>query len=254
MTEAFRLYIASPDADRLERSLTGEAALFVLGGSGHAGRTLADAAVLGPDVMILDSVLSGGDGYHVMENMSRRMAAPPRVLLLERTAGPDCACRPDAVRPYPAHGGMDDLAAWALEAARAPLPALALPWEQARREIADRLLRLLDVPERLKGRAYMCWAVAAGICAPQLARAFSRGLYPLAARAFDTTPQAVERAIRTAVEYTWLHGDLAAIQGMFGLSVDAEKGKPTNAECLTMLMEHGRREMQRALDGEKGST
>ena len=48
--------------------------------------------------------------------------------------------------------------------------------------------------------------------------------------------------MRTAVESTWLHGNLEAIQQLFGFSVDADRGKPTNAEFLSMLAEHVRRE------------
>ena len=59
----------------------------------------------------------------------------------------------------------------------------------------------------------------------------------------DVKPQAVEKAIRTAVESTWLSGSLNAIQSLFGYSVDAERGKPTNAEFLAMLSGDARREL-----------
>ena len=53
--------------------------------------------------------------------------------------------------------------------------------------------------------------------------------------------------MRTAAEDTWLRGDWEEIQTLFGLTVDPEKGKPTNAELLSMLAEHARREMRRHL-------
>ena len=98
-----------------------------------------------------------------------------------------------------------------------------------------------------KGGTGKSTAAAALACAPQGAASYSGRLYPWTAAAFGVTPGAVERAIRTAVEDTWLHGDLAAIQALFGFSVDAERGKPTNAEFLSMLAQHIREELARQM-------
>ena len=100
---------------------------------------------------------------------------------------------------------------------------------------------------RLKGRRYIRAAAAALACSPALGASYRERLYPYVAGLYAATPQAVERAIRTAVESTWLHGSLEGIQALFGLSVDAEKGKPTNAEFLAMLAEHIRRELTRQM-------
>ena len=95
---------------------------------------------------------------------------------------------------------------------------------------------------RLKPRA-----AAALACSPAQGDSYRERLYPYVAGQCGTTPQAVEKAIRTAVESAWLQGSLEGIQALFGLSVDAEKGKPTNAEFLAMLAEHIKREIQRTM-------
>ena len=43
--------------------------------------------------------------------------------------------------------------------------------------------------------------------------------------------------MRSAIESAWLHGDLAAQNALMGLSVSAERGKPTNSELLCRLAE-----------------
>ena len=63
-------------------------------------------------------------------------------------------------------------------------------------------------------------------------------LYPLLADQQHTSVTAVERRIRSVIENTWLHGDLKAQGELFGLTVSAERGKPTNAEFLFLLSEH----------------
>jgi two-component system response regulator (stage 0 sporulation protein A) len=47
----------------------------------------------------------------------------------------------------------------------------------------------------------------------------------------------VERAIRHAIEVAWSRGNLDALQRYFGGIVSAEKGRPTNAECIATLAE-----------------
>jgi hypothetical protein len=174
-----------------------------------------------------------------------------RVVYLARTAFTKPAPAPDAVCPYPCENGV--LLETVLKAAEHPLPALALPRAEQRLAIAESLLNRLAVPPRLKGRRYMLIASAALACSPALGASYRERLYPYVAGLCDTTPQAVERAVRTAVESAWLQGSLEGIQALFGLSVDAERGKPTNAEFLAMMAQHIREELARQMR-KQGST
>ena len=121
-----------------------------------------------------------------------------------------------------------------------PLPGLAAASEEKRLAAAETLLDDLGMSTRLLGRRYAAQAAAMSACAPWLLSQMKDGLYPMLAERFAATPAAVERALRTAVESAWLGGNLGAIQRLFGLSVDADRGKPTNAEFLAMLAQHVR--------------
>ena len=241
LNQAWSVYLASPDHERLERQLYG-APDFALSGKGESADAEWDILRLCPDLLILDAALTGMDGLELLERLGREMAAPPRVLFL-------CRVRQEAWAELARKRGADAVCFWpeeeilpfARRAIQAVLPALSGPWEETRSEIAGELLHSLGVGEHLKGKQYMRDAAAMLACAPQLAQSFSRRLYPLLAEKFGVTPAAVERDIRTAVEYTWLKGSLNAIQTLFGFSVDADRGKPTNAEFLSMLAEHTRR-------------
>ena len=243
MLRPLRLYIASLDAARLESVIACDSR-FLIAGSGQGAQAIEEALRLCPDLLVLDSVLSGMDGSSALSLLAR-MPAPPRVVYLTRTALAQPEHAPDEVCPYPCADHL--LLASLSSAACRPLPALAQPWEERRLTIAETLLTRLAVPPRLKGRQYMRIASAALACSPVLGDSYRERLYPYVAGQCGTTPQAVERAIRTAVESAWLNGSLEGIQALFGLSVDAEKGKPTNAEFLAMLAEHIKREIQRAM-------
>ncbi len=241
MLTPWRLYIASPDAERLERALSEDSRFLTVGG-GQDREVVREALRLCPDLLVLDAVLSGIDGGEALSLLSR-MPAPPRVIYLARTAFSTPEPEPDAVCPYPCEDSI--LLNAILAVARRPLPALARQWEEQRLGIAGKLLERLSVPPRLKGRRYMLIAAAALACSPALGASYQERLYPYVAGQCETTPQAVERAIRTAVESAWLHGNLDGIQALFGLSVDADKGKPTNAEFLAMLAQHIREDLAR---------
>lgn len=244
MLTPWRLYIASPDALRLEGIFTGDGRFLTVGG-GQGLRALAEIERLCPELLVLDAVQPGLDGAEALAWLER-MVTPPRVVFLARTAAAGPVPAPDAVCPWPC--GESQLLETAFRTAERPLPALAQGREAGRLAAAEALLHRLGVPEKLKGRRYILLAAAALACAPALGASCRDRLYPYVAAQCDAAPAAVERAIRTAVESTWLQGSLAGVQALFGLSVDAEKGKPTNREFLAMLAEHIRRaESRRSL-------
>ena len=60
-------------------------------------------------------------------------------------------------------------------------------------------------------------------------------IYTAVAQETGHTPAAVERSMRTAIEFTWQHGSIDNIYRIFGNTTDPEKGKPTNACFVATL-------------------
>lgn len=254
--EPFRVYIASPAYLQYEKWLGQDASFLVTESCGDGPQALREIRALPLDVLLLDGALQGMDALALLSALGKELPAPPRVLYLYR--GPDAVWQ-SAAR----ENGADEILSAASapadvlfalrKAAAAPLPRLAKPWEKARLETAERLMGQLQMNPALKGWAYIRFAAACLACAPQLARSFSGSLYPLIGAEYGVSPFSVERAVRTAVENTFLQGSLNGIQALFGLSVDADKGKPTNAEFLSMLAEHVRRETARRMREENAA-
>lgn len=59
-----------------------------------------------------------------------------------------------------------------------------------------------------------------------------KGLYAALAIAHSSTPARVERAIRNAIEVSWLRGSVEAQRRIFGFTVNPNKGTPTNSELI----------------------
>lgn len=66
----------------------------------------------------------------------------------------------------------------------------------------------------------------------------TKELYQRLAKEFNTTPQRVERAIRHSIEACWEYGNLEAMDEIFGYSIKADKGKPTNSEFIAMVYDY----------------
>lgn len=112
-----------------------------------------------------------------------------------------------------------------------------------RKEIT-KLLRTLGMPSHVLGYEYTREAILIALGNKDIRRSITKELYPTVARAFNTTPSRVERAIRHAIEVAWDRGDLDTFQKFFGFTVSAKKGKPTNSEFLSALADHLRLEFQ----------
>ena len=60
-------------------------------------------------------------------------------------------------------------------------------------------------------------------------------LYPTIAKKYKTTSSSVERAIRHAIEVAWSRGKIETINELFGYTISAGKGKPTNSEFVALI-------------------
>ncbi|MBO4848744.1 MAG: sporulation initiation factor Spo0A C-terminal domain-containing protein [Clostridia bacterium] len=101
-----------------------------------------------------------------------------------------------------------------------------------RNAISDKLVRL-GVRRELAGHKYLIAAVAMQSALHEAPEPIK--LYGSIAEYYDTTPAAVEKAIRYALETAWVEGDIDYQQQFFGMTIDEEKGKPTNAEFIARL-------------------
>lgn len=99
----------------------------------------------------------------------------------------------------------------------------------------SRALRELGVPANLKGYEYLRDAVIMAMKHGHVMGTVTKVVYPEIARTRHTTPSRVERAIRHAIETAWIRGDLNVLNDVFGHTVDAEKGRPTNSAFIARV-------------------
>ena len=81
---------------------------------------------------------------------------------------------------------------------------------------------------------------------PETIGGITKELYPELAHKFNTTVSRVERAIRHAIEVAWARGEQQAVERIFGYTISAAKGKPTNSEFIAMIADKLRLELKSA--------
>jgi two-component system response regulator (stage 0 sporulation protein A) len=58
------------------------------------------------------------------------------------------------------------------------------------------------------------------------------------AKEFNTTAPKAERAIRHAIETGWNRANVDMVIKLFGYSISADKGKPTNSEFIATVADY----------------
>ena len=90
----------------------------------------------------------------------------------------------------------------------------------------------------IKGYQYLREAIMLVIGDGEYLNAVTKELYPSIAKKFNTTASRVERAIRHSIEVAWGRGQLENINSIPGLTVNFEKGKPTNSEFIALISDN----------------
>lgn len=93
----------------------------------------------------------------------------------------------------------------------------------------------VGVPAHIKGYQYLREAIIMSVNDNEMLNSITKILYPSIAKKFQTTPSRVERAIRHAIEVAWNRGRMDTIDELFGYTINAEKGKPTNSEFIALI-------------------
>ena len=108
------------------------------------------------------------------------------------------------------------------------------------------ILHDVGIPAHIKGYTYLRKAIIKVYNEPKYLGQITKSLYPDIASKYHTTPSRVERAIRHAIEVAWTRGQTETVENIFGYTISAAKGKPTNSEFIAMIADKLRLELKTA--------
>lgn len=201
-----------------------------------------------PDVVVLDLVLPDLDGLELVGQV-QSIARRPKIIILaeqalERWAMLALEHGADYVLLRPV---ADQVVASRILQVAEVVPPTPMPTSPITADLGPaamtpqyitKLLLQLGVPAHLNGYHYLrdsiAWLLSQG---PGPRIPVTKELYPVLADRFRTRPTRVERGVRHAIEVAWSRGDRAALDKLFGHSINRYSGRPTNSEFIYRLVD-----------------
>ena len=101
--------------------------------------------------------------------------------------------------------------------------------------LVTQMIHEIGVPAHIKGYLYLRTAILMAVENMDILNAVTKQLYPDIAKEYGTTDTRVESAIRHAIEGAWERGNIDMIHELFGYTIQADKGKPTNSEFIALM-------------------
>ena len=207
----------------------------VVGSVGDGAEALRLARQEAPDLLLMDVLLPGLDGFGVLKQL-RELEKPPKVILISAFCSDSVVSEAVELgasyfltKPVEQNALLDRMRALFGREPAAEEPPAEL------KNLVTSVIHEIGVPAHIKGYQYLREAILIAVADMDVINAVTKVLYPEVAKRFGTTASRVERAIRHAIEVAWDRGDLETLQKYFGYTVSNAKGKPTNSEFIAMI-------------------
>ena len=219
----------------------GHAGGFQILGTAHDGeQAISMVNDRKPDVLVLDLMLPKQDGLSVLKAISAKEHRPVTLatsgFVTEYVSAAITALgvRYLMVKPCDLTGLVERLEEIRGGESKRIL-SVRRPDKTSIESMVTSIIHEIGVPAHIKGYQYLREAIIIAVDDMDVINAITKVLYPQVAKAFQTTPSRVERAIRHAIEVAWDRGDLDTLQRFFGYTVSNTKGKPTNSEFIALI-------------------
>ncbi len=204
-----------------------------------------------PDVVVLDGIMPKLDGLGVLEKIRKdeRKLSTKFIMLTAITAE---EATQEAInlgvsyymaKPF----DMESLVQRIRSAKLGNSPQKQRANDSASLEArVTQVLHEIGVPAHIRGYHYMRDSIILAVGDIDMLNYITKELYPCIAKKHNTTPSRVERAIRHAIEVAWARGFVDSKNEMFGYTINANRGKPTNSEFIALIADRLRLELKQA--------
>ncbi|MBR5987057.1 MAG: sporulation transcription factor Spo0A [Clostridia bacterium] len=217
----------------------GESGYKVLSVASSGREGVAEILEHSPDVVLLDMILPGTDGFEVMTE-ARRGGSRAKFIMLSGIAGDEYAAR--AIKNGASHYMLKPISFLSLKnrideivgVAATTLPTRSVPNKMLDERITN-IFIAVGIPAHIKGYQFLREAIKMAVANPEIINSITKRLYPEVAERFDTSASKVERAIRHAIEVAWNKGKIENINQIFGVKVYSGNEKPTNGEFIALV-------------------
>ena len=201
-----------------------------------------------PDIVLIDVILPVMDGFTVIEkvNANKSIKKKPSFIIISSMGNQsmvEYACKLGVLyymmKPY----NLDSMLHRIFQTASSHMEAerdtkgygISGYMENTLENDVTDIIREIGIPAHIKGYQYIREAIMMTVNDINLLNYITKLLYPTIAKKYKTTSSSVERAIRHAIEVAWNKGQIDVLEDMFGYTISAGKGKPTNSEFIALI-------------------
>lgn len=236
-----RVYVADKTEDNPIVKYIRESDKFSLVGTSPNGEdVVSDLPLLKPDFLIMEVLLSGIDGFEVLEKLKGVLKdAMPKVIFVTNLSHSGFVTKAmnegasyfmvKPVKPEVLEERMFDLL-------QADKPAdNTIKFNKQLDEKISNIFISIGIPAHIKGYQFLREAVKLAVEKPEIIGSITKQLYPTIAERFETSSSKVERGMRHAIEVAWNRGKIENINSLFGLKIYNSNEKPTNGELIALI-------------------
>ena len=241
----------------------------VIGMAKDGEEAVSIVKALKPDVALLDVIMPHLDGLGVLEQINAMNLSNPPICIMLSAVGQDkitqkainLGAQYYVVKPfdinvlvkrikelkyYVPSVSRSNLAIREVKTQYIDIPQSEQKSEEGLEALVTNMIHEVGVPAHIKGYQYLREAIMMVVNDIDIINQITKQLYPEIASKYHTTPSRVERAIRHAIEVAWGRGEPSVVESIFGYTVSASKGKPTNSEFIAMISDKLRIELKSA--------
>lgn len=199
-----------------------------------------------PDIVVLDTVLSGEDGFGVMKYI-RQTLPKCSVFVISNFADDNIVSKAIAVgakyyfvKPVSAEIVCERVKEVMEENSSRYLVGGASGERRRVTAIDEKISNIfiaIGIPPHIMGYRYLRTGIKMAVEEPEIINNVTKKLYPSIAEKYKTTASKVERAIRHAIEVAWGRSRSDAISAIFGVRVYVADERPTNSEFIALVAE-----------------
>ena len=174
-----------------------------------------------PNIVVMDIVLQGHDGFKVLENISTNQTN----VIIHSSLSSDgfinkavsLGAKYYCIKPFN------------LNIIKERIQDIVNPDQNQtntiyngrnNNQIEEKITNIfitVGIPAHIKGYQFLREAIKLAIANPEIINSITKKLYPTIAEKYDTSASKVERAIRHAIEVAWNRGKIENINNLFGI-------------------------------------
>lgn len=191
-----------------------------------------------PDIIVMDVVLSGVDGFNLIEEINK-LKINSKIIVLSSlslegfiTKAMSLGVSYYMIKPF----NVEVLKNRIIDVLNQP--SSIKPQVIKNKNLEEKITNIfitVGIPAHIKGYQFLREAIKMAIDNPDIINSITKKLYPQIAEKFETSSSKVERAIRHAIEVAWNRGKIENINSLFGVKVYSNNEKPTNGEFIALV-------------------